>query len=177
MLALSKPKVLLTGLPGCGKTTLIKRVVARLDKPVHGFFTNELRRSGGRVGFEVQTFSKPSRKGILSHIDIKSNYRVGKYGVDIETFENIILPEFELGVKFNSLIVIDEIGKMELFSDKFRKLVLGIMDRPMPLLATILSRPHPFCDKLKNIKGLHLITITKNNRDSLIDDITELLES
>jgi nucleoside-triphosphatase len=171
MSARSKPKVLLTGTPGCGKTTLIKRVVKDLNRPVYGFFTNEIRKRGARVGFKIETFGQPVRKGVLSHIDIESRHRVGKYGVDIESFENIILPELRIGMRMNSLIVIDEIGKMELFSSKFKDMLTGLFQSDTALIATILFKPHPFCDKLKSNSDVDLITVDRDNRERLVEEI------
>ncbi|MCP4584098.1 MAG: NTPase [candidate division Zixibacteria bacterium] len=175
MSARSKPKILLTGTPGCGKTTLINRVVKKLNRPVRGFFTSEIRKKGTRVGFEVETFSQPSRRGILSRIDIKSRHRVGKYGVDIETFEDIVLPEVRIGMQMNSLIVIDEIGKMELFSSRFKDMLANLFESDTALLATILVKPHPFCDKLKSCDDVELITVDRGNRDKLVEEIVSKL--
>jgi len=171
MLVRSNHKILLTGLPGCGKTTLIRKVVDRLDVPVYGFFTNEIREAGQRVGFEIQTFSEPSKKEILSHIDIKSKYRVSKYGVNVDAFERLALPELEMGIKQNSLIAIDEIGKMELYLAKFEDILIELFNSQINLLATILYKSHPFCDRLKRHAGVEVINVNKNNQDRLIEDL------
>ena len=168
-------KILLTGLPGCGKTTLIKRAVDRLNVKIYGFFTREIKEKGRRVGFRIETFSKPQKNGVLSHVDIKSEYRVGKYGVDIEGFERIAIPELSAGMKQGSLIAIDEIGKMELFSDKFRDIIKQIFKSEINILATIYYKHHPFCDKLKNNPGVDLITVNKDNRDELVEWIVQVL--
>ncbi len=167
----SNHKILLTGLPGCGKTTLIRKVVDRLDVPVYGFFTNEIREAGQRVGFEIETFSEPSKKEILSHIDIKSKYRVSKYGVNIDAFERLALPELETGIRQNNLIVIDEIGKMELYSAKSKDILIELFNSQINLLATILFKPHPLCDRLKRYAGVEVINVNKNNRGRLVEDL------
>ena len=174
MSALSSRKIFLTGKPGCGKTTLIKHVVESLGIPVYGFYTGEIQKQGKRVGFSIETFSRPSQKGILSHIDIKSKHRVGKYGVDIKAFEKIALPEIEMGLKQDSLIVIDEIGKMELFSVHFRELLIELCQSQRSLLATILYKSHPFCDKLKSHKAIEIITVNNDNRDKLVNKLASL---
>jgi len=177
MSAPSKHKILLTGLPGCGKTTLIKTVVELLKQPVNGFFTNEIKQHGRRVGFEVKSFSQPVRQGVLAHIDIRSKYRVGQYGVDIETFESIVLPEIQLGLQVKNLLVIDEIGKMELFSSRFKDMLLTIFDSPTPLLATISYKPQPFCDRLKSYSDVDLIVVDKSNRENLAEKIVSNLSA
>lgn len=138
-----------------------------INQPVHGFFTNEILQSGKRVGFAIETFGSPPGRGILSHIDVKSKLRVGKYGVDIEAFENIALPEIRLGLQMKGLIMIDEIGKMELFSESFKDILLQIFNSNIPILASIMHKPQPFCDKLKGMFGIELIKIDRKNRDEL----------
>lgn len=166
-----KPKILITGLPGCGKTTLIKKIVKIIHQPAHGFFTDEILQSGKRVGFAIETFGSPARRGILSHTDKKSKFRVGQYGVDIEAFENIAIPEIRLGLQLNTIIVIDEIGKMELFSELFKVILLQIFESDISLIASIMYKPQPFCDKLKEIPGIDLIRMDRKNRDELLDKI------
>lgn len=170
-ISLIKNKILLTGNPGCGKTTLIQKVIDRLNIPVFGFYTQEIKKSGQRVGFELSTISKPLKKGVLAHVDTKSQYKVGKYGVDIETFEKIALTELEAGIKSDGLIVIDEIGKMELFSVSFKNLLRKLFDSDLSILATILYKPHPFGDFLKQNRNIKVIVVNKNNRDYLVDEI------
>jgi nucleoside-triphosphatase len=169
MSALSSHKILLTGLPGCGKTTLIKKAVKSLDIKTFGFYTGEIRESGKRMGFAIETISEKPIKGILSHINIKSKFRVGKYGVDIESFDKIALPELETGLAENGLIIVDEIGKMELYSNRFKDMLLKIFDSPASLLATILYKSHPFCDKLKQLREVEVIAVNINNRNQLAD--------
>lgn len=170
-------KILLTGLPGCGKTTLIKRVVNRLSTDIYGFFTSEIKEKGKRVGFSIETFSAPHKRGVLSHVNIRSKYRIGKYGVDIEAFERIAIPELSAGMKQGSLIVIDEIGKMELFSARFKDITEKIFKSDIDILATIYYKRHPFCDKLKTCPGVDLITVSKGNRDKLGGQITQVLSN
>jgi len=160
-------KVLITGLPGVGKTTLLKRVVEKLNCPAFGFYTSEVREAGKRVGFSLESLS--GEKGILSHKDVKSPYRVGRYGVDLRSFESIGVSELEKGLAADSLLVIDEIGKMELFSERFKKTLLRAMEVPNPVLATILYKSHPFCDRLKKRTDTELIKIDPRNREELVD--------
>jgi energy-coupling factor transporter ATP-binding protein EcfA2 len=82
--------ILVTGSPGCGKSTLIERVVRYLDHPVAGFFTREIREGGRRVGFAVATMD--GREGVLAHQNIKGAYRVGRYGVRLDDLETLTVP-------------------------------------------------------------------------------------
>ena len=116
--------ILITGLPGVGKTTLIRRLAEEI-KNFHpaGFYTAEIREGGIRKGFEL--ISLDGKKGLLSHIDIKSPYRVSKYKVDIKGFGDF-LNSIAFSCPATRLIIIDEIGKMECLSDKFRNLIKEI---------------------------------------------------
>ena len=106
-----KKNILITGLPGTGKTTLLRKVAEAL-KPFHpaGFFTSEIREANGRKGFELRSLG--GEKGLLAHVDIKSPFRVGKYNVDVQGFEAFLGTIPFLGPSVG-LIIIDEIGKME----------------------------------------------------------------
>ena len=173
----------MTGPPGCGKTTLIKTIASEINRPLHGFFTAEIKTHGQktgygrRIGFDIETFHKPSKKAILSHIEIKSQHRIGKYGVDVEAFEKIALPELEAGLKSGGLIIIDEIGKMELLSWRFRSLVEELFISDTNLLATIYYKSHPFCDALKKHPAAQLIEINERNRNIVADTILSKLLS
>ncbi len=166
---------MITGQPGCGKTTLIKKVARSLSVPFCGFFTNEIRQRGKRVGFEIESFA--GNKAVMSHLDIKSSYRVGKYGVDIESMERIAAFEMEIALSENRLLIIDEIGKMELFSKRFKELILKVFQTEIPFLGTILYKPHPFCDRLKDWRGIKLLTLRMSEYDKTYDKIIHWLEN
>ena len=166
-----KNRILITGLPGCGKTTLIKRIAAHIRVPYCGFFTNEIRSGGNRVGFEIETFT--GTKGILSHIDIQSSYHVGKYGVDVLGFQKIAIPEMEKALSSGHLLIIDEIGKMELCSDMFRDMLEKAFRSSVGIIATILFKPHPFCDRLKNNKDTEVIVLTKGAQEQVFKALVD----
>jgi len=168
-------KILLTGQPGCGKTTIIKRAIAKLNRPYCGFCTSEIRDSGERLGFAIDTLSEPRRSGILAHVDMKAAQRVGKYGVNIEEFERLAVPELIEGLSKGILLVIDEIGKMELFSTTFRQLAEKALSGDSDVLASIMLGPHPFCDRLKKLPGIRLKRIDRGNREAVLDEVLELL--
>ena len=168
-------RVLITGQPGCGKTTLIKKVARSLSIPFCGFFTNEIRHGKKRVGFEIESFG--GNKAIMSHIDIKSPCRVGKYGVDIQSIERIAVLEIEIALSEKRLLIVDEIGKMELFSQRFKDLILKVFRTDIPFLGTILYKPHPFCDRLKNSPGIKLLTLKMNEYDKIYGKIVQWLEN
>jgi|GEM_PF-3076637 len=82
--------VLYTGPPGCGKSTIIEKIVVRLDRPGTGFFTREMRESGRRVGFSMNILD--GGHGVLAHTDIRSPIKVGRYGVNLLDIDRIAVP-------------------------------------------------------------------------------------
>ena len=162
--------VLLTGKPGVGKTTLVERVVEQLRDRLRvvGFTTTEVRGRGGeRVGFDVVTVD--GRRGELARAGLASRVRVGRYGVNLEEFERLALPE--LGRRDVDLLVIDEIGKMECASGRFRRAVEDALDAPVSVVATIGVSRLPFFQALRDRPDIELLTLTERNRDSLVADL------
>lgn len=168
-----KKNILVTGLPGVGKTTLIKKVSGELRnlQPV-GFYTAEIREKGVRKGFELISFA--GRIGILSHTDIKGPYRVGKYGVDIKGFEDFLesIPFLDPAT---NLIVIDEIGKMECLSRKFIGLIKNILGSGKQVIATIALKGTGLIEEIKKRDDIRLIEITQSNREALVSEALKLL--
>ena len=166
-------KILITGMPGCGKTTLIRRIAAKIEDPYYGFFTSEIRQRGSRLGFEIETFS--GKRGLLAHVKIESPHKVSKYGVDVEAFEIIALPELENALQSGSLLLLDEIGKMELFSQKFKELLLKVFNSKTRLVATIMYRPEPFCDRLKAMPDTKVLVLERNNHEEILKVVSGYL--
>jgi len=164
-----KKNLLIKGLPGVGKTTLIKKISEEL-KYLHpvGFYTEEIRDEGERKGFELVSLN--GKRGLLSHKDIKSPYRVGQYKVDIEAFENL-LDEIPFFSPSTHLIVIDEIGKMECLSDRFRNLLKKIFNSEKLVIATIALKGSGLIAEIKERKDIKLFEMTKHNKDSLLLEI------
>jgi len=161
----------LTGLPGIGKTTIIKKVIEKMNKSTCGFFTSEIKVGENRVGFSVQTLF--GMEGVLAHKEFKSKYRVGGYGVGVTGFEKIVSRELERCLRGKSIIIIDEIGKMELFSRRFQELVLICLDAPNPVLGTIMYSYHPFVVRVKEREDVKIYEVTKKNRNQLVDILVE----
>jgi nucleoside-triphosphatase len=164
-----KKNLLITGLPGVGKTTLIKKLSEEL-KHLHpaGFYTAEIREEGVRKGFEL--ISLNGKRGLLSHKDIKSPYRVGNYKVDIKGFEDFLdsIPFLE---PRTGLTIIDEIGKMECLSDRFKKVLKEILKSDKLLIATIALKGSGLITEIKKRHDIRLFEITKNNMDIVFSEI------
>ncbi len=165
--------ILLTGLPRIGKTTIIHQIVSKINRKCAGFYTEEMREKTERVGFRLITLDNKSC--ILSHKKVRSRYRVGKYGVDGDCIDNIGVAAIREAIEKKAIVIIDEIGKMELFSRKFQDSVIEALDSHSYVLGTILFRSHPFCDRIKKRKDVQIIEVTRENRDSLPDVIKKIL--
>ncbi|XP_010484703.1 PREDICTED: uncharacterized protein LOC104762977 isoform X4 [Camelina sativa] len=188
--------LLVTGPPGVGKTTLIMRVLDMmrmrmrmkgLSNPnlkIQGFYTQEMRerRGGQRVGFQVVTLD--GRTSLLASSTVSSQESmtswpsVGKYKVDIASFESIALPELQVK-EDTHLFIIDEVGKMEMFSPSFFPAVLTVLESNIPLLASIPSPKSgghlPGVARLKNQPGVTIINLSESNRDSMKRHIFDVL--
>jgi nucleoside-triphosphatase THEP1 len=166
--------IILIGPPRSGKTTVIRAVVSRLGDKCAGFYTEEIKENEERVGFKLLTMQ--SKNCILSHRDIRGHIHVGKYGVDLECVEGIGVTAIKSGIKTGKIIVIDEIGKMEILSRPFRLAVLDAFDSRCPVLGTMLVKRHPYCDKIRARKDVEIIEVTQENRERLPDIILEKLQ-
>ncbi|XP_046371775.2 cancer-related nucleoside-triphosphatase-like [Haliotis rufescens] len=181
--------IFLTGTPGIGKTTLIHKACQSLNKAgllTQGFYTEEVRVNGRRTGFDVVTLN--GRRGPLARVSEQCDtfsgrrreYRVGQYSVDLQSFEQTAMPTINtrsVSPGQEPVFVIDEIGKMELFSQSFVQSVRGILDNPMTtVLATIpVSRGKPisFVEEVRNRKDAVVYTVTRENRDNILKEIVE----
>ena len=160
-----KTNVLLTGSPGIGKTTIIRRAVASLDVQLGGFYTDEIRGPKGRLGFSLNSLD--GRSGILAHVDCKSPYRVSKYGVNVADMLAIGIPALKEALASSQLIVADEIGRMETFCPEFCDAIVRCLDSPKPVLGTVQARRHPFIDQIRARPDVELLQVTKQSRDAL----------
>jgi len=157
-----------------GKTTLIKNIVEALKdlRPV-GFYTAEIRGGGIRKGFEL--ISLDGRKGLLSHTDIQSPHRVGKYKVDVKGFE-AFLGSIPLLNPSTRLVIIDEIGKMECFSERFKECLIECLNSEKRVIATIALKGSGFMEEVKRRHDIKVFEITQRNRNSLLPDILSEVE-
>ena len=165
--------IFITGRPGCGKTTLIKEILEELKLNAGGFYTLEIQDNGVRKGFKIITLE--GKKGILAHQNIKSSYRVSKYGVNMKDLEGIGVKSILDALKENKIVVIDEIGKMELFSEKFKKIVEIALDSKNKVLGTIKMTRDIFTDKIRKRADTKIFYLTRGNFQKVKEKIKKFL--
>jgi nucleoside-triphosphatase len=167
--------LLITGVPGVGKTTLIRNIAQSLENfhPA-GFYTREVRKGGLRVGFDLVGLNGQIRT--LAHITIAGRYRVGKYGVDIPGFDEF-LKSLTIPSGDRCLIIIDEIGKMECFSAVFREMITRLLEDDCLLIATIAKRGNDFIEQIKKRHDVLLFELTRDNRDTILPLLLENIRS
>jgi nucleoside-triphosphatase len=164
---------LLTGRPGVGKTTCLRRALALAGQPAGGVFTEEIREQGTRVGFALETVD--GRRTVLAHVRRRGEPRVGKYGVDVAALDDVGVPAIRAAVREGCLVIVDEIGKMEMASAAFRLAVEAALRGPVSVLGTILAAPHPWADHIKADPAVRLIEVTLANRESIPAKLVALL--
>jgi len=167
-------KILLTGLPGCGKTTAVMKIIDNLDSErIVGFYTQEIRQNKTRKGFRWKRLD--GAEGTLAHINIKGPSRVSKYGVDVAGFENSVVPILDAERTDVELFVIDEIGKMECFSKKFVAAVRRLFASEKSVLATVAKKGASLISEVKKYPGTQLFNLTSAGREKVVAEILQIL--
>lgn len=156
--------LLLTGKPGVGKTTVVRKVAASLaGRRIGGFFTREIRAGRERRGFQLVTFD--GREWLIAHADIRGPHRLGKYGVDVAAVEAAATSALATGR--GELYLVDEIGRMECLSPTFVAAVWKLLDSPATVVATVALRGDGVIAEIKQRPDTEIWTVTRENRDDM----------
>jgi nucleoside-triphosphatase len=166
--------ILITGNHGVGKTTLIQNIISKLNISAGGFYTSEVRDDKGkRWGFKI--ISLDGTEGIMASVEILGKYRISKYGIDIETIDRIGVKAINEALLGKDLIVIDEIGRMELFSRKFQDIVIETLDSPKLVLGTISAKDTTHTKKIKERQDTKILKLRRDNFSEIETYIQRLL--
>ncbi len=163
------PVVLVTGRPGIGKTTVIRRIVAAAGTRAAGFYTREVREGSRRTGFELVTLSGETALLATVDTDVPLGHPVsfGRYRIDLEAIDAVGVPALIDALRQGLVAVVDEIGPMEIRSPRFRDAILSLLESDAPVVGTVYGRPERFADRVKAHPRVTVHTITMGNRDAL----------
>jgi len=175
------PKIGITGMPGVGKTQTLLKIIGSLEKSgytVEGMITKPITKKKKRVGFYVCDW-KTNEKEVFAHIDFENKEKVGKYGVDITALEKIGVPAIEKAITDDEIdiIVIDEIGKMEMLSQKFCDIVIEALDSDKPIMVTLHKKSRtPLLQDVRRRDDIRILEVTPVNRNLLPYKIEKIME-
>lgn len=167
--------ILLTGEPRTGKTTLLKRIIQNLKISCGGFYTEEIIKNNKRRGFRIKTLD--GKEGILALQGLKSKFRLGKYGINLKDLDEIGVDSVFEALKDKKIIIIDEIGKMELFSQKFKDAVLKTLNSKKRLIGIIHRENSKFLRTIKARDDVEIFEIDLSNQEGILKKILSMLGS
>jgi len=180
-------KILITGPPRCGKSTLIQKIIKNLKGEflLYGFLTPEVRKNGKRIGFDVEDINSDMRIPLARKGAYSSQYILGSYKIFIDKFNqylnnNIssVLDKLDSHKNLKPILIVDEIGKMELFSELFQTILKTIFKSKLCIIATIGQKmKHPIKDFILNIPSIKLFKLSRNNQQEILREILTILKN
>lgn len=171
-----KKVILLTAAPGTGKTTAVQKIINLLGTlNCGGFYTEEIKNNDGqRTGFVCITLD--GKRIRLADISFESEIRLSRYGLDIKEFEEIAINAMEESLITKKILIIDEIGPMQFFSEKFKETLNKVLVSEKIVVGTIYFNPHPEIDIIKKNEHIELYELTEENREFLPKEIAARVE-
>ncbi|TFG28316.1 MAG: hypothetical protein EU532_05600 [Promethearchaeota archaeon] len=173
------PKILIIGPPRCGKSTMISKLIRLYTEEnykIFGFLTPEVKKDNNREGFDVQDICSKDRFPLARVGNYNTRFTLGKYSVFVKEFENYIDTLFNIEDREINLIIIDEIGKMELYSEKFQELIKKLFKSNIPIIATIGEKmKHSVKDYILRLPNTKLLNLTRDNNEKVFQTILSLL--
>jgi nucleoside-triphosphatase len=165
--------ILITGLPGVGKTELLKKlsIIFKEFNPA-GFFTSAIIENGERAGLEIENLNGDIMT--LAHISMKSKHSMGKFKIDIKGFEDF-LQQIMLKEKKTGLYFVDEICKVECESKKFSKLIVELLNSDKPLIATIPDKGTGLISEIRKREDVRLFELTPHNQEQKLKELTMVI--
>jgi len=172
--------MLLTGAPGVGKTTVLIETAEALKAQgvsVGGMISREARIGNARVGFEITDLTN-NKHGWLAHVNQKNGPQVGKYRVNLQDLENIGARAIVEAVEKCAVVAVDEIGPMELYSQRFKQAVRQALNSQKLVLAVVHAKAKdPLIDQAKQREDAEIFTVTLTNRDDLPEKLRKQASS
>jgi nucleoside-triphosphatase len=167
--------VIVTGYPGVGKTTVIEKLAAALGSRAGGFLTREVRQGGRRTGFLIESLD--GHRSLLARRDRKGGPRVGSYRVLVANLEAVGVQSIRHALDTKEIVIVDEIGKMELMSPGFRDIIMLALDSDKTVVATLSMSKDPFSERIRNRSDITMLEVRHDNRDLMASRIREVIEA
>ncbi len=165
--------LILTGAPGVGKTTVLTKTVDALKAKgasVGGMISREVRENKVRVGFEIVDLTN-SKHGWLAHVN-GLGPQVGKYHVNLNDLDYFGTAAITQAVEKCGVIAIDEIGPMELYSQKFKQAVAKALESKKLVVAVVHGKAKdPIVTQVKRRVDAEIFNVTFSNREKLADQL------
>jgi len=175
-----KRLIFITGRPGIGKTSVLLRALNDLKRrgyKIGGMISREVREGGIRVGFEIVDFCN-GKRGWLAHRNQAMGPQIGKYRVNLRDLNAVGSRSILNATASDDIVVVDEIGPMELLSQTFRDAVVQAIESEKPLLGTIHYRLRdPVIHLIKTRRDAEILEVTYENRESLHKMVAEMVDS
>lgn len=164
----------LTGKSEIDKTAFIKRILPEI-KNKRGFFTEEIKEKGEGIGLKIVTLQ--GKEGVFAHKDFLLPFHLGRYGVNVNVFNSFAVAELREVLAGNcEVVVVDEIGKMELFSKELRDVVGEVLEKKT-IMGTMSTADEPFLNYLRRRKDVYIIDVDYPVTGAILQNAQGILKS